>query len=632
LTTTSDAILTDYDLHLLAEGTHRRSYQKLGAHLIKGGVHFAVWAPNAESVSVVGDFNGWTPGASPMRLRPQAGVWETFIEGLDNGACYKYHIVSRYNGYQVDKADPYAFYSQVRPGTASRVWNLDSFEWHDAEWIASRSESPALRPISIYEVHAGSWMRVPEEGNRWLNWRELAVRLADYVSEMGYTHVEFLPVAEHPFDGSWGYQVTGYFAPTSRFGTPSDFMYLVDYLHQRGIGVILDWVPGHFPTDEHGLAYFDGTHLYEHADTRQGLQQEWNTLLFNYGRTEVKNFLIGNALFWMEKYHIDGIRADAVASMLYLDYAKKPGEWLPNRYGGKENIEAIAFLRELNERVYGEHPAAMMIAEESTAWPMVSKPAWLGGLGFGFKWNMGWMHDTLDYLSKDPVYRSYHHNQLLFSLMYAFSENFILPFSHDEVVYGKGSMIRKIPGDDWQRFASLRVLYGYMFGHPGKKLLFMGNDFGQWNEWNHDASLDWHLLSDPRHKGLQRWVRDLNTFVRGEPALYELDADAAGFEWIDCNDVNRSVISFLRRGRTNNDLLLFVCNFTPMTHHNYRLGAPEGGFWAEVMNGDATLYGGSGQGNMGGVEASPLPVHGRSWSLSITVPPLATVVFKPERK
>jgi 1,4-alpha-glucan branching enzyme len=632
LTTTSDAILTDYDLHLLAEGTHYRNYQKLGAHLVKGGVHFAVWAPNAESVSVVGDFNGWTPGASAMQLRPQAGVWETFIPGLDSGACYKYHIVSRYNGYQVDKADPYAFYSQTRPGTASRVWNLDSFEWRDAEWTGNRSGAPTLQPISIYEVHAGSWMRVPEEGNRWLSWRELAVRLADYVSEMGYTHVEFLPVAEHPFDGSWGYQVTGYFAPTSRFGTPADFMCLVDYLHQRGIGVILDWVPAHFPTDEHGLAYFDGTHLYEHADTRQGLQQEWNTLLFNYGRTEVKNFLIGNALFWMEKYHIDGIRVDAVASMLYLDYSKKPGEWLPNRYGGKENIEAIAFLRELNERVYAEHPGAMTIAEESTAWPMVSKPTWVGGLGFGFKWNMGWMHDTLDYLSKDPVYRTYHHNQLLFSLMYAFSENFVLPFSHDEVVYGKGSMIRKMPGDDWQRFASLRLLYGYMFGHPGKKLLFMGNDFGQWNEWSHDTSLDWHLLADPRHKGLQRWVRDLNTFLRGEPALYEWDADAAGFEWIDCNDVNRSVVSFLRKGPAENDVLLFVCNFTPMTHHNYRLGAPEGGFWAEVMNGDAPLYGGSGQGNMGGVEASPLPVHGRSWSLSITVPPLATVVFRPERK
>ncbi len=643
MTTISEAILTDYDLHLLAEGTHHRSYEKLGAHAVEGfgqqegAVHFAVWAPNAESVSVTGDFNDWTPGASPMQLRPQAGVWETFVHGLGSGACYKYHIVSRYNGYEVDKADPYAFYSQLRPGTASRVWNLASYQWRDSDWMKNRSSSPMAQPMSIYEVHAGSWMRVPEEGNRWMSWRELAVKLADYVSGMGYTHVEFLPVAEHPFDGSWGYQVTAYFAPTSRFGTPSDFMYLVDHLHQRGIGVILDWVPAHFPADEHGLGYFDGTHLYEHADTRQGMQQEWNTLVFNYGRTEVRNFLISNALFWMEKYHVDGVRADAVASMLYLDYAKKAGDWLPNQYGGKENIEAIEFLREFNERVYAEQPGAMTIAEESTAWPMVSKPTWLGGLGFGFKWNMGWMHDTLEYMSKDPVYRSYHHNQLLFSLMYAFSENFILPFSHDEVVYGKGSMIRKMPGDDWQRFAGLRVLYGYMFGHPGKKLLFMGNDFGQWNEWNHDTSLDWHLLEDvpnraPHHKGLQRWVRDLNTFLRGEPALYEMDADPAGFEWIDCNDVNRSVISFLRKGRLEGEVLLFVCNFTPVTHRNYRLGAPEGGFWAEVLNGDALLYGGSGQGNMGGVEASPLPVHGRSWSLSITVPPLATVVFKRARR
>jgi 1,4-alpha-glucan branching enzyme len=638
LTTISEIILTDYDLHLFSEGTHDRSYEKLGAHPVKdgidGGVHFAVWAPNAESVSVVGDFNNWTPGASPMQVRPQAGVWEALVQGLEKGASYKYHIVSRYNGYQVDKADPYAFYSQLRPGTASRVWNLDSFEWQDSDWMKNRSSTPTAQPMSIYEVHAGSWMRVPEEGNRWLSWRELAVRLADYVSEMGYTHVEFLPVAEHPFDGSWGYEITGYFAPTSRFGTPSDFMYLVDHLHRRGIGVILDWVPAHFPADEHGLAYFDGTHLYEHADTRQGMQREWNTLLFNYGRTEVRNFLVSNAIFWLEKYHIDGIRADAVASMLYLDYAKRSGDWIPNQYGGKENIAAIDFVRDLNQRVYRDQPSAITIAEESTAWPMVSKPAWLGGLGFGFKWNMGWMHDTLEYMSRDPVYRSYHQNQLLFSLMYVFSENFILPLSHDEVVYGKGSMIRKMPGDDWQRFAGLRVLYGYMFGHPGKKLLFMGNDFGQWNEWNHDTSLDWHLLKEieTRHKGLQRWVRDLNTFLRAEPALYEMDAAAAGFEWIDCNDVGRSVISFLRKGRRESEQLLFVCNFTPLTHHNYRLGAPEGGLWAEVLNGDALLYGGSGQGNMGGVEASPLPIHGRPWTLSITVPPLATVVFRPTRK
>jgi 1,4-alpha-glucan branching enzyme len=627
-------VLTDYDLYLLAQGTHFRSYEKLGAHIATDGlkaeksVHFAVWAPNAESVSVIGDFNDWKPGASSMQLRPQAGIWETVIPGLDNGACYKYHIVSRYDGYEVDKADPYAFFSQVRPRTASRVWHLDEYQWNDSQWMSSRPASPLDRPMSIYEVHAGSWMRVPEENNRWLTWRELAGKLGDYVSEMGFTHVEFLPVAEHPFDGSWGYQVTGYYAPTSRFGTPSDFMFLVDHLHQRGIGVILDWVPAHFPTDEHGLGYFDGTHLYEHADARQGKQREWNTLLFNFGRTEVRNFLISNALFWLDKYHVDGIRADAVASMLYLDYAKKPGDWIPNRYGGNENIDAIDFIRQLNQHVYGFYPSAMTIAEESTAWPMVSKPTWLGGLGFGLKWNMGWMHDTLDYMSKDPVYRAYHHNQLLFSLMYAFSENFVLPLSHDEVVYGKGSMIRKMPGDDWQRFANLKLLYGYMFGHPGKKLMFMGDEFGQWNEWNHDSSLDWHLAANPAHKGLQRWVRDLNTFLRGEQALYEFDSDSAGFEWVDCNDVSRSVISFLRKGREPGNTLLFVCNFTPMTHHNYRLGAPEGGFWAEVLNGDAPLYGGSGQGNLGGVDANPLPMHGRPWSLSIVVPPLSIVVFK----
>jgi 1,4-alpha-glucan branching enzyme len=538
-------------------------------------------------------------------------------------------VVSRLAGYSAAKADPYAFYSELRPGTASRVWDLNSYEWHDSEWMNGRPANPLTCPMSIYEVHAASWRRVPEEGNRWLTWRELAHQLADYVCEMGYTHVEFLPIAEHPFDGSWGYQVTGYFAPTSRFGTPSDFMYLVDYLHQRGIGVIVDWVPAHFPTDEHGLGYFDGTHLYEHNDPRQGRQREWNTFLFNYGRREVRNFLLSNALFWLERYHIDGLRTDAVAAMLYLDYAKRSDDWIPNRFGGHENLEAIDFLRWLNQRVYAENPRAMTIAEESTAWPMVSKPTYLGGLGFGFKWNMGWMHDTLAYMARDPLYRTYHHNQILFSLIYAFSENFILPISHDEVVYGKGSMIRKMPGDDWRKFANLRLLYGYMFGHPGKKLLFMGCDFGQWNEWNHDTSLDWNLLGQgSRHQQLQRWVRDLNTFLRGERALYELDSDAAGFEWIDCNDTTRSVLSFLRKGTHPEDTLLLVCNFTPEPRHNYRVGAPAGGFWRELLNSDAPLYGGSGQGNMGGVEASPLPIHGRPWSLSITAPPLGIVVFK----
>jgi 1,4-alpha-glucan branching enzyme len=623
--------LTDYDLHLLSEGTHFSSFEKLGAHPVDGGVHFAVWAPNAESVSVIGEFNNWRPGANPMQLRPEAGVWETFVPGVHDGACYKYHVASRLHGYRAAKGDPYAFYSELRPGTASRVWDIDSYEWHDSEWTASRPATLLTCPMSIYEVHAGSWMRVPEEGNRWLTWKELAHKLADYVCEMGYTHVEFMPVAEHPFDGSWGYQVTGYFAPTSRFGNPSEFMYLVDHLHQRGIGVILDWVPAHFPSDEHGLTYFDGTHLYEHEDPRQGMQREWNTYLYNFGRREVRNFLISNALFWLEKYHIDGLRTDAVASMLYLDYAKTAGDWIPNRYGGHENLEAIDFLRSLNQHVYSAHPHATTIAEESTAWPMVSKPTYLGGLGFGFKWNMGWMHDMLTYLSKDPIYRSNHHNQITFSLMYAFSENFILPFSHDEVVYGKGSMLRKMPGDDWQKFANLRLLYGYMFGHPGKKLLFMGDDFGQWNEWNHDTSLDWSLLDqDPRHKQLQRWVRDLNTTMRGEPALYELDADPGGFEWIDCNDVARSVVTFVRKSRRPEDTLLLVCNFTPVPRHNYRVGAPEGGFWKEILNSDAPLYGGSGQGNMGGVDASPLPLHARPWSLSVTAPPLGVVVFKRE--
>jgi 1,4-alpha-glucan branching enzyme len=629
LTTISDSLLTAYDLYLLSQGTHYCSYEKLGAHLAVGGAHFAVWAPNAESVSVIGDFNNWTAGKTQMQLRPEAGIWEAFVPGIVNGTSYKYHIVSKYEGYRVDKADPCAFYSELPPLTGSRVWDINSYEWHDSLWMEKQCVNPATCPISIYEVHAGSWMRVPEEGNRWLTWRELTEKLSDYVCEMGYTHVEFLPITEHPFAGSWGYQTTGYFAPTSRFGTPSDFMYLIDHLHQRGIGVILDWVPAHFPGDEHGLVYFDGTHLYEHADPRQGMQPEWNTLLFNFGRSEVQNFLISNALFWMDKYHVDALRVDAVASMLYLDYAKKSGEWIPNRYGGHENLEAVDFLRKLNERVYAANPRAMIIAEESTAWPMVSMPTSIGGLGFGFKWNMGWMHDTLDYMSKDPVYRTYDHNRILFSLAYAFTENFILPLSHDEVVYGKGSILGKMPGDAWRKFANARLLYGYMFGHPGKKLLFMGNDIGQWNEWNHDTSIDWHLLGDSRNKGLQRWVRDLNTLLRGERSLYELDSDASGFEWIDSNDVARSVLSFIRKAREPRDVLLFVCNFTPVPRHNYRIGAPFGGYWQEVLNGDAPLYGGSGQGNMGGVDASPLPMHGRQWSLNITVPPLAAVVFKP---
>jgi 1,4-alpha-glucan branching enzyme len=626
--------LTDYDLYLFGEGTHLRAYDKLGAHPgeVDGrqGVHFAVWAPNAERVSVVGDHNEWDPRSHPMQPRALAGMWETFIPDIGTGALYKYHIDSRENNYQVDKADPYGYAAEVRPQTASRVWDLAGYSWGDGDWMASRKKKNSLdSPISIYEVHLGSWRRVPEEGNRSLTYREIAVQLGDYLHDAGFTHVEFLPVTEHPFDGSWGYQTIGYFAPTSRFGSPTDFMFLVDYLHQRGIGVILDWVPAHFPKDAAGLSYFDGTHLYEHADPRQGEQPDWNTLVFNYGRREVQSFLIGNALFWFDKYHVDGLRVDAVASMLYLDYGRKDGQWIPNRYGGKENLDAVDFLRRVNEHVYGAYPEVMMLAEESTAWPMVSRPVHLGGLGFGLKWNMGWMHDMLDYMSKDPVFRSYLQNKITFSLVYAFSENFVLPFSHDEVVYGKGSMIAKMPGDEWQKFANLRLLYGYMFGHPGKKLLFMGDEIGQWAEWNHDASLDWHLLKSSFHSGLLRWVRDLNTFYRGEPSLFEVDFDTSSFEWVDCSDSQRSVVCFLRKSVNPANVTLFVCNFTPVPRYNYRIGVPSGSRWREELNSDAPVYGGSGQGNEGGVAATPLPVHGRPYSLNLTLPPLGIVVFKP---
>jgi 1,4-alpha-glucan branching enzyme len=628
--------LSEFDLYLLGEGTHNRAFEKLGAHFAeregRRGVHFAVWAPNARIVSVIGDFNQWNPVANVMRPTP-AGIWEGFVPDIGQGAVYKYHVESQYDEFKVDKADPYGFAAEIRPQTASRVWNLESYSWHDSSWMATRSRSNSLNsPLSIYEMHLGSWRRVPDEGNRWLTYREIAPLLADYLHDAGFTHVELLPVTEHPFDGSWGYQTIGYFAPTSRFGTPADFMYFVDYLHQHGIGVILDWVPAHFPKDEAGLGYFDGTHLYEHADPRKGEHPDWNTFVFNYGRNEVQNFLISNALFWLDKYHVDGLRVDAVASMLYLDYGRREGQWIPNRYGGKENIEAIHFLRMLNERVYGEFPDVVIIAEESTAWPQVSRPIYVGGLGFGLKWNMGWMHDVLDYMSQDPVFRCYHHNQITFGLLYAFTENFVLPFSHDEVVYGKGSMLRKMPGDEWRKFANLRLLYGFMFGHPGKKLLFMGDEFGQWSEWNHDASLEWHLLEKPPHLGLKRWVRDLNTLYRGAAMLYELDFDAAGFEWVDCTDFQRSIISFLRRGRNPDDRLLFVCNFTPMVRQNYRVGVPSGGPWKEVLNSDAVLYGGSGQGNFGVLSAAPLPMHGRSFSLNMTLPPLGMVVFRPESR
>jgi 1,4-alpha-glucan branching enzyme len=625
--------LSDLDVYLLAEGTFDRAYEKLGAHLTEQngclGVHFAVWAPNAKQVSVVGDFNEWNPTANVM-CSSSAGVWESFIPTLDQGTIYKYHVISKNRGYTVDKTDPYGFAAEVRPHMASRVWNLENYCWNDGSWMTNRAKSNALgAPISIYEVHLGSWRRVREEENRWLTYREMAPLLADYLRECGFTHVEFMPVMEHPFDGSWGYQTTGYFAPTSRFGTPDDFRYLVDYLHQHGIGVILDWVPAHFPKDETGLGYFDGSHLYEHGDPRQGEHPDWNTFVFNYGQNEVQSFLISNAMFWLDKYHVDGLRVDAVASMLYLDYGRREGEWIPNRFGGKENLEAVHFLRKVNEHVYAAFPDVIMMAEESTAWPQVSRPTYVGGLGFGFKWNMGWMHDVLDYMSQDPVFRSYQHSKITFSPVYAFTENFVLPLSHDEVVYGKGSMLRKMPGDEWRKFANLRLLYGFMFGHPGKKLMFMGDEFGQWSEWNHDASLEWHLLQSPLHSGLRHWVGDLNAVYRNSPSL-QLDFDAAGFEWVDCNDAQRSVISFLRRGRNSNEQILFVCNFTPVVRQNYHVGVPLNGLWKEILNSDAAMYGGSGQGNFGGLSAMPFPIHGRPFSLNMTLPPLGIVVFRPE--
>ena len=628
------SVFTDFDLHLWSEGSHFTAYDKLGAHLDeqagRSGVRFGVWAPNASEVSVIGDFNNWESGAHRLHPVHSSGIWSGFVAEIGEGALYKYAIHT-HGGYHVAKADPYGFAAEHPPGTASCVACLDGYAWGDADWMLHRGGNNSLTaPISIYEVHLGSWRRSLERGNRWLTYGELAQQLAEYASELGYTHVELLPVSEHPFDGSWGYQPTGYFAPTSRFGSPQDFMRFVDVLHQRGIGVILDWVPAHFPRDEHGLAYFDGTHLYEHADPRQGEHRDWGTYIFNFGRNEVINFLISNAAFWLDKYHIDGLRVDAVASMLYLDYSRKEGEWTPNRYGGRENIEAIQFLRRFNEHVYRRFPDVITIAEESTAWPQVSRPPYVGGLGFGAKWDMGWMHDTLDYVSADPIHRKFRHNRLTFRLLYAFSENYMLPLSHDEVVHGKGSLLSKMPGDDWQKFANLRALLGYMYAQPGKKLLFMGGEFGQWREWNHDVSLDWHLLQFSLHQGLQRWVRDLNTLYRGERALHELDCDPGGFEWIDCCDYESSVVSLLRRSREPGDCLAVVCNFTPIPRHNYRIGVPRGRRWREILNSDATIYGGSGQGNIGGATTAPLPMHGREYMLSVTLPPLGVLVFKPE--
>ncbi len=628
-----ESLITDDDIYLFKQGNHFCLYDKLGSHPgeVRGekGAHFAVWAPNAARVSVVGDFNGWHQETHPLTpRRDESGIWEGFLPGVGKGDCYKYHIVSSQDAYEVDKGDPFSFFWEEPPRTGSRVWEPE-YEWGDDAWMRERREQNALdRPVSVYEVHLGSWRR--GEGNRYLSYREMADLLVEYVKEMGFTHVEFLPVMEHPFYGSWGYQTVGYFAPTSRYGSPEELMFLIDCLHRNGIGVILDWVPSHFPADQHSLSFFDGTHLFEHADSRQGFHPEWHSAIFNYGRNEVRSFLISSAMFWLERYHADGLRIDAVASMLYLDYGRKSGEWIPNRYGGRENMAAIEMIKRLNEAAYSACPDIQTMAEESTAWPMVTRPTYVGGLGFGMKWNMGWMHDTLDYFSRDPVFRKYHSNQLTFSIWYAFSENFLLPFSHDEVVYGKGSMLAKMPGDDWQKFANLRLMYGYMYGHPGKKLLFMGGEFGQWSEWYHERSLDWNLLEFPLHRGVQRWMQDLNRLYREEPALYERDFEQEGFQWIDFRDADSSIISFQRKGKDPNRTMVVVCNLTPIPRYAYRIGVPNAGWWREVLNSNAELYGGTGQGNYGGVETERVPFQGHQHSLSLTLPPLGVLFLRAD--
>jgi len=623
-------VLTDHDIYLFREGSHTRLYEKLGCHLHASGEggHFAVWAPNAREVSVIGEWNGWRDAD---RLAPRwdsSGIWEGEVSGVRRGSVYKFRIVSNVGNRTFDKADPFALCTEVPPAGGSRAWTLD-YDWGDAEWMAQRARRNALdAPMSIYEVHAGSWRR---RDGAFLGYRDFAHALAEHMAATGFTHVELLPVTEHPFYGSWGYQTTGYFAPSARYGTPQDFMYLVDYLHQRGIGVLLDWVPSHFPDDPHGLAQFDGSHLYEHADPRQGYHPEWGSSIFNYGRNEVRGFLASSGLFWLDRYHIDGLRVDAVASMLYLDYARKEGEWIANRYGGKENLDAMQFLREFNSAAYRDHPDIVTIAEESTAWPMVSRPTYLGGLGFGMKWNMGWMHDTLAYFREDPVHRKYHHGRLTFSLIYAFNENFVLPLSHDEVVHGKGSLVGKMPGDTWQQSANLRALYGYMWAHPGKKLLFMGSEFGQRREWAHEAELEWWVCSMPEHGGVMRWVSELNRLYRAEPALHEIDFSHEGFEWIEANDAQNSVVAFVRKARDRKQpIVLAACNFTPLPRQNYALGVPRGGRWSEVLNSDAKEYGGAGWGSLGGVEAAPVAAHGRPHSITVTLPPLSAVFFRSE--
>ena len=628
-------VFGDFDLYLFGEGTHTRIYEKLGAHPMRigatEGVHFAVWAPNAQRVSVVGDFNAWDGRVHPMRSLGSSGVWEIFVPAARIGHHYKFEIRSR-EGYILVKIDPYGQAFEIPPLSASIV-TASSHRWQDERWMREREQAGGwfARPMAIYEVHLGSWARIPEDGTRYLTYRELAARLIPYVKEMGFTHIELLPVMEHPFSGSWGYQVTGFYAPTSRFGSPDDFRAFVDACHGNGIGVILDWVPGHFPKDDHALARFDGTALYEHADPRQGEHRDWGTLIFNYGRNEVRNFLLANALYWLHEFHADGLRVDAVASMLYLDYSRKEGEWVPNRYGGRENLDAIDFVRQLNTLTHAEHPGSITVAEESTAWPSVSKPTYLGGLGFTYKWNMGWMNDTLEYISKDPVYRRYDHWKLTFSLIYAFTENFILPFSHDEVVHGKGSMFEKTPGDDWQRYATLRALYGLMYAHPGKKLMFMGAEFAQGREWNYDHSLDWHLADFPMHAGVRQFVRDLNYIYGAEPALHEIDFEYPGFQWIDCNDSENSVISFIRRARDPNDLLVALLNFTPVPRDGYRIGVPAPGAYSELLNSDGDVYGGSNCGNGGVIFTEPIASHGHAQSLYLTLPPLGFLLLKPAK-
>jgi 1,4-alpha-glucan branching enzyme len=625
-------VLTDQDIYLFREGTHGRLFDQFGARLAAdgSGAHFAVWAPNAAEVSVIGDWNGWNAAADRLAPRlDQSGIWEGTVAGVQRGQAYKYRIVSRVGGYSVEKADPFSLLCELPPATASRVWTLN-YTWNDAAWMSSRATHNALdAPMSIYEMHVGSWRR--KDGN-FLNYRDLAHALGDYLNDLGFTHVELMPITEHPFYGSWGYQTTGYFAPTARYGTPQDLMYFVDHLHSRGIGVILDWVPSHFPADQHGLAYFDGTHLYEHEDPRQGFHPEWNSSIFNFGRNEVRSFLVSSAMFWFEKYHIDGLRVDAVASMLYLDYARKQGEWIPNRLGGRESLEAIDFLRILNQAVYRDYPGVAMIAEESTAWPMVSRPTDMGGLGFGLKWNMGWMHDTLAYFKQDPINRKYHHGELTFSLIYAFNENFVLPLSHDEVVYGKGSLIGKMPGDDWQMFANLRALFGYMWAHPGKKLLFMGGEFAQRREWTHEGELEWWVSGLPEHAGVKRLIGDLNRVYVRESALHQIDFSPEGFEWVDVGNGEMSIIAFLRKSAGDGAPLLVVCNFTPVPRANFLIGVPARGVWREIINTDARDYGGSGWGNLGGVESAPVGSHGRVESISLNLPPLSTLMLRWEAR